>query len=58
MCCDYESLEACCCPPQTRAHRAFLTGDEKLARLKDYKESLEKEIVGVEERIKELREGK
>jgi len=34
--------------------RSFLTKDEKLAMLKEYKEDLEKEVEGVEERIKEL----
>jgi hypothetical protein len=34
--------------------RGFLTKDEKLAMLKEYKEDLEKEVEGVEERIKEL----
>jgi hypothetical protein len=34
--------------------RSFLTKDEKLAMLKEYKEDLEKEVKGVEERIKEL----
>lgn len=56
MCCDYEVLETCCCPPQTGTRRRFLTKEEKLARLKDYKESLEKEIKGIEERAKELKE--
>ena len=34
--------------------RSFLTNEEKLAMLKEYKEDLEKEVEGVEERIKEL----
>ena len=34
--------------------RSFLTKEEKLAMLKEYKEDLEKEVRGVEERIKEL----
>ena len=34
--------------------RSFLTKEEKLALLKEYKEDLEKEVKGVEERIKEL----
>ena len=34
--------------------RSFLTKEEKLAMLKEYKEDLEKEVKGVEERIKEL----
>jgi hypothetical protein len=34
--------------------RSFLTKEEKLAMLKEYREDLEKEVAGVEERIKEL----
>jgi hypothetical protein len=34
--------------------RNFLTKEEKLAMLKEYKEDLEKEVQGIEERIKEL----
>jgi hypothetical protein len=34
--------------------RSFLTKEEKLTMLKEYKEDLEKEVKGVEERIKEL----
>jgi hypothetical protein len=34
--------------------RSFLTKEEKLVMLKEYKEDLEKEVKGVEERIKEL----
>lgn len=42
MCCGYEGS------------RSFLTKDEKIEMLKEYKESLEKETKGVAERIKEL----
>ncbi len=38
-----------CCEP-----RFFLTKEEKVEMLKEYKDSLEKEIQGVAERIKEL----
>lgn len=34
--------------------RSFLTKEERLDMLKEYKEELEKEVKGVEERIKEL----
>ena len=34
--------------------RSFLTKEEKLDLLKEYKEDLQKEVEGVEERIKEL----
>ena len=39
----------CNCGP-----RRYLSKDEKIEMLKDYKESLEKETKGVSERIKEL----
>lgn len=39
------------------AMRGFLTKEEKVEMLKEYKESLEKEAEGVEERIKELEKG-
>jgi flagellar motility protein MotE (MotC chaperone) len=34
--------------------RSFLTKEERVALLKEYKDELEKETRGVEERIKEL----
>jgi hypothetical protein len=34
--------------------RSFLTKEEKLTMLKEYKEYLQKEVEGVEERIKEI----
>lgn len=34
--------------------RSFLTRDEKIEMLKEYRESLEKEVEGIKERIKEL----
>ena len=34
--------------------RGFLTREEKVSLLKDYKNNLEKEVKGVSERIKEL----
>jgi hypothetical protein len=39
-----------CGPP----FRAFLTTDEKLERLKNYRDQLSKELAGVEQRIKEF----
>ena len=35
-------------------NRHFLTKDEKVEMLKDYKENLEKEVSGITERIKEI----
>ena len=41
-------MYACC------GERRFLTREEKMDVLKEYKDALEKEAKGVEERIKEL----
>jgi prefoldin subunit 5 len=38
----------CCCS------RNFVSKDEKIEMLKDYKDSLENEIKGVEEKIQEM----
>jgi len=38
--------------------RSFFTREEKINMLKEYKESLEKEIQGVAEKIKELEKAK
>lgn len=40
-----------CC---STGYRSFLTREEKVEMLKEYKENLEKEAKGVGERIKEL----
>lgn len=40
-----------CCGP---GYRSFLTREEKMEMLKEYKDSLEKEAKGVSERINEL----
>ena len=62
-----ESMECCstghhgmghmggCC--DTKIHRHFLTKEEKLEQLEEYKDQLAKELAGVEERIKELKKG-
>jgi hypothetical protein len=34
--------------------RSYLTREEKVSKLKEYKDDLEKEVQGVNERIKEL----
>jgi hypothetical protein len=43
-----------CCGPGFQRTRSFLTKDERIALLKEYKGELEKEGQGVVERIKEL----
>ena len=45
--------ENCNCGP-----RNFLTREEKIDMLKEYKEDLEKEVQGVSERIKDLEKRK
>ncbi len=47
QCCGYE------CGSRLSG-RGFLTKDEKIEMLKEYKESLEREAQGVSERIKSL----
>lgn len=42
------------CGCNCEAPRGFLTKEEKVEMLKEYKQSLEKEAKGVAERIKEL----
>ena len=43
-----------CCGTGGYGGRSFLTKEERLAMLKEYKDDLEKEVKGIEERIKEL----
>jgi len=44
--------QQCCC--DTPTHRHFLTTEEEIENLKKYKEALEKEIKGVQERIHKM----
>lgn len=46
----YENTCGCSC----EAPRSFMTKEEKIEMLKEYKQSLEKEAKGVAERIKEI----
>jgi len=48
---EVENMGFGCCGGE---QRAFLTKEEKIEMLREYKESLEKEAKGVAERIKEL----
>ena len=43
-----------CCETGFQKERSFLTKEERIALLKEYKNDLEKEAEGVVERIKEL----
>jgi peptidoglycan hydrolase CwlO-like protein len=43
-----------CCGVGTDSMRNFLTRDEKISMLKEYKGNLEKEIQGIAEKIKDL----
>ena len=43
-----------CCGVSVQKARSFLTKDERISMLKDYKADLDKESQGVVERIKEL----
>jgi hypothetical protein len=43
-----------CCGTRVDQVRNFLTREERITLLKEYKDGLEKEVQGIEERIKEL----
>ena len=47
-------MNGCCGPSGVSRSRGFLTNEEKVEMLNEYKESLEKETKGVLEKIKEL----
>ena len=47
-----------CCGVGVDKMRSFLTRDEKISLLKEYKENLQKEIEGITEKIKDLEEKK
>jgi len=48
---NYEPQRCCYYIPK---HRYFLSADEEIENLKEYKKELEKEIKGIEEKIKEI----
>jgi hypothetical protein len=49
-----DSMGYGCCGTGFQKARSFLTKEERIALLKEYKDELEKEGQGVVERIKEL----
>jgi hypothetical protein len=53
-CCDCAPV---CCSPHGFTRR-FVSAEERRECLKQYREELEKEIAGVDERIQELKGGK
>ncbi|MDY6966514.1 MAG: hypothetical protein SVM80_11215 [Halobacteriota archaeon] len=61
MCCEStDASRGDCCASQMdcgcgRGQRRFLTREEKIEMLEKYKKELEKEILGVEDRIKEVK---
>lgn len=63
MCCDPRDakrmLSACECTPTCcesgAFRRRFRTSDEEAEQLKEYKTELEREIAGIDERIRELK---
>lgn len=49
-------MNGSCCSPQTGYYgRGFLTREEKIEMLEEYKSALEKETQGVKEKIEQLR---
>lgn len=60
MCCEQTSRGkgvsmpmGCCCPSK---HRQFFSKEEETEMLQRYKKELEKEIRGVEQKLKEMKE--
>ncbi len=51
-------MDGCCGPDGSYGQRSFLTREEKAEMLKQYKDSLEKEVQAVSERIDELKKEK
>jgi hypothetical protein len=49
-----DSMGYGCCGTGFQKSRSFLTKEERIALLKEYKDDLEKESQGVVERIKQL----
>ena len=59
MCCEPKSAKAsrfsdCCCGPGNLV-RHFVSSGEEAENLQKYKQQLEKEIAGVDERIEDLK---
>jgi len=50
-----ENMGSCCESTHSCAPRNFLTKEEKVEMLQEYKESLEKEIQAVKERVEALK---
>ena len=51
-------MDGCCGPGGSCGQRSFLTKEEKAEMLKQYKDSLQKEVQAVSERIDELKKEK
>ncbi len=51
QCCEPSSIAEACCSGHTLFFRRFRTAKEEQERLEAYKEQLQKELAGVEERI-------
>lgn len=47
-------MYACGCDGKYDGYRNFLTKEEKIEMLREYKESLEKEVKGISEKIRAL----
>ena len=56
MCCEPNVSKAsgCCCEPGHIVRR-FVSSKEEAERLEQYKEQIEKEIAGIDERIDDLK---
>lgn len=60
MCCEPKTVriskasDCCCCEPGHIVRR-FVSSKEETERLEQYKEQIEKEIAGIDERIDDLK---
>jgi len=60
MCCEPKAVkvssdsDCCCCEPGHTVRR-FVSSKEETEKLESYKEQLEKEIAGIDERIEVLK---
>ena len=52
----YKGMQGCGCMSHGPHFRHFMTSEEVQEHLESYKDYLEKELAGVEERIKDLKE--
>ena len=60
MCCEPKAVKTssdsgCCCCEPGLAVRRFVSSKEEAEKLESYKDQLEREIAGIDERIEEIK---